>query len=126
MLAKVADRSRVGVQPLDPNGLELPTYLTPYGKDPALRRDSKVEVDGVEAEDLDSRPLSVGVVKFGRKGLVEGVGRDVLGMRKDGETFPPTPFPGEKREGTVPARARRCWVPCASSSLGGTRSGKPS
>ena len=54
MLARVADRSRVGVHPVDPNGLLLPTYFTPYGRDPALRRDSRVEVDGVDAEDLDS------------------------------------------------------------------------
>ena len=59
MFARVADRSRVGVYPAEPNGLVLPTYFTPKGKDPALRRDNRVEVDGVDVEDLESWLVSV-------------------------------------------------------------------
>jgi hypothetical protein len=46
------------------------------------------------------------------KGLVEGVGREVLGRREDEDIDikPPGAAEGEKREGSVPARARRVDV----------------
>ena len=35
------------------------------------------------------------------------MGREVLGARTCGRLSPPSPFPGENLEGTVPARGRR-------------------
>lgn len=40
-------------------------------------------------------------------GLVEGVGRDVLGRREEADIRPGGAAEGEKRDGRVPARARR-------------------
>ena len=58
------------------------------------------------------------------KGLVEGVGLDVLDCEG---VMPPNPggAAGENRDGTVPARGRRValWVVV---SEGGRKSGKPS
>ena len=57
--------------------------------------------------------LSVGVPGPGLKGLVEGVGREVFGRREEEEDIdikPPGAAEGEKREGRVPARARRADV----------------
>ena len=57
-------------------------------------------------------------------GLVDGVGREVLGKK---DWAPPRPggAAGENREGTVPARARRAGL-CVVFSVGGIKSGKPS
>jgi hypothetical protein len=60
------------------------------------------------------------------KGLWDGVGRDVLAASAGGTLRRPVPAPpGEKREGTVPARARRV---CGRLSGVGrvVKSGKPS
>ena len=58
--------------------------------------------------------LSVGVPGLGLKGLVEGVGRELFGRREEEEEDmdikPPGAAEGEKREGRVPARARRADV----------------
>lgn len=51
--------------------------------------------------------LSVGVPGPGLKGLVEGVGRELLGSREVPDMRPGGAAEGEKREGRVPARARR-------------------
>ena len=59
------------------------------------------------------------------KGLVDGVGLEVLG-RKDGLLPNPGGATGENLDGTVPARARRRGL-CAVFSDGGVvKSGKPS
>lgn len=64
--------------------------------------------------------VSVGVPGAGLKGLVEGVGREVLGRREDAgiDIKPPGAAEGEKREGSVPARARRVEV-CAADAVSG-------
>jgi hypothetical protein len=51
--------------------------------------------------------LSVGVPGPGLKGLVEGVGRELLGSSELPDMRPGGAAEGEKREGRVPARARR-------------------
>lgn len=61
----------------------------------------------------------------GRKGLLDGVGRDDFGTRFGGTVLPAMPFPGGNFEGTVPARALLV-AGCALDSAGGTKSGKPS
>ena len=91
--------------------------------EPALNRDSSAEVEFpgktlVFPASLDSSDDAL-------KGLVDGVGLDVLG-KKDGRLIIPGPLaPGENFEGTVPALPRRCG-PCAEFSGGGIKSGKPS
>ena len=60
--------------------------------------------------DAEPKPVfSVGVPGLGLKGLVEGVGREVLGSREDGIN-PPDAVEGENRDGNVPARVRRVVV----------------
>lgn len=51
--------------------------------------------------------LLVGVPGPDLNGLVEGVGRDVRGRREAPDSKPGGAAEGEKREGRVPARARR-------------------
>jgi len=51
--------------------------------------------------------LSVGVPGLGLKGLVEGVGRELFGRSEAPDMSPGGAADGEKREGRVPARARR-------------------
>jgi hypothetical protein len=62
------------------------------------------------------------------KGLVEGVGREVLGRREDEDIDikPPGAAEGEKREGSVPARARRVdvWEADVVSGMAWLKSGK--
>ena len=58
-----------------------------------------------DADDRNSVAES-GAADTGLKGLVEGVGRDVLGISEGAKFSPVTPFPGENLDGTVPARAR--------------------
>lgn len=71
---------------------------------------------------------SVGVPGAGLKGLVEGVGREVLGWseEEDIDIKPPGAAEGEKREGRVPARARRVdvWEADAVSGMAWLKSGK--
>ena len=61
--------------------------------------------------------------EFVLKGLVDGVGLEVLGS-KDGGLLPTT-SPGENLEGTVPARALRDEFGVLPSA-GGIKSGNPS
>lgn len=51
--------------------------------------------------------VSVGVPGPGLKGLVEGVGRELFGRSEEADMSPGGAADGEKREGRVPARARR-------------------
>ena len=50
--------------------------------------------------------VSVGVPGPGLKGLVEGVGRELFGRSDEADMRPGGAAEGEKREGSVPARAR--------------------
>jgi hypothetical protein len=77
--------------------------------EPARSRDSKADLAAELLALLPAKPeFSVGVPWPGLNGLVEGVGRDVLGIKEeDGMgNKPPGAAEGEKREGKVPARAR--------------------
>lgn len=89
--------------------------------EPALRRCKSADVELPSAEfGVASIPLRVDDLK----GLVDGVGREVLG-RNDWAPLKPGGAAGENLEGTVPARARRAGL-CAVFSAGGIKSGKPS
>ena len=76
--------------------------------EPARRRERRADL---AAALVDPRALkvevSVGVPGPDLNGLVDGVGRDDLGSREAAETRPGGAAEGEKREGRVPARARR-------------------
>jgi hypothetical protein len=88
--------------------------------EPARRRDSKADLAAALLAPAAKPVLSVGVPGLGLKGLVDGVGRAVLGMREDdgiGKS-PPGAAEGEKREGRVPARARLVVV-CAADVVSG-------
>ena len=76
--------------------------------------------------DLASLLLSRDNKEMGLKGLVDGVGRDVLGSSDGGALAAAKPSPGANREGTVPARALRVLGCALVSTDGGTKSGKPS
>lgn len=106
MLERVFPRSRPGPhgEPKRdvPNGLEEPITLALWGIEPALSRDSKAEVL-LTFGGFASLPLSC--EESGRKGLLEGVGRDDFGARPCDKFTPASPFPGGNLEGTVPARA---------------------
>jgi hypothetical protein len=74
-------------------------------------------------------PLSAGMLLGdGLKGLVEGVGRAVLGIREDEGIGrrPPEPMAGEKRDGRVPARVRLVdvWAADVASGMAPLKSGK--
>ena len=75
----------------------------------------------MELPELASRAVSEGDLK----GLVEGVGREVLGNNEVPLLAPAAELAGENLEGTVPARDLRgvVWVLL---SAGGMKSGKPS
>lgn len=75
------------------------------GTDPARRRDSNAALLAAELFSLISPRPGEGALY----GLGDGVGRELLGTI-DGR-LPSIPFgpPGENRDGTVPARARRPW-----------------
>jgi hypothetical protein len=62
--------------------------------------------------------LLVGVPEPDLKGLVEGAGRDAWGRREEPAMRPGGAAEGEKREGRVPARARRVDV-CAAAFVSG-------
>lgn len=107
-----------------PKGLEDPSKPGRCGIEPALKRDNIVGLPPLFAVAV-LVPDSTLVTPGGRKGLVDGVGREVLDMN-DCCTFTPLSVPtGENREGTVPARALRAGL-LRLFSDGGTRSGKPS
>ena len=76
--------------------------------EPARRRESSADL---AAAFVDPRAVklevSVGVPGPGLKGLVEGVGRELLGRSDAPDMRPGGAAEGEKREGRVPARARR-------------------
>lgn len=107
-----------------PKGLLCPKGLLRCGIEPARSRDN---IAGLEAAaelatfDDESIPDTPG----GRKGLVDGVGRevwDVNGCSSSNSFKVPI---GGKREGTVPARALRPEPPIGPLVVG-IRSGKPS
>lgn len=108
-----------------PNGLEDPSKPGRCGIEPALRRDNIVVLPPLFAVAVLA-PDSTLVTPGGRKGLVDGVGREVLDRYDCCCTFTPLSVStGENREGTVPARALRAGL-LRLPSDGGTRSGKPS
>ena len=81
--------------------------------EPARRRDKRADFAAALLLLVAENPEpSVGVPGLGLKGLVEGVGLAVLGMREDDGigSRPPGAAEGENREGRVPARARRVVV----------------
>lgn len=69
---------------------------------------------------------SVGVPEPDLKGLVEGVGRDVLGRSDEADISPGGAAEGENRDGRVPARARRpeVWAADEASGMELLKSGK--
>lgn len=90
---------------------------------PARSLDSKVELpDGDVPAAL--KASSAAEVELGLKGLVDGVGREVLEARLWDGIVPMVPT-GEIRDGNVPARPRRAGL-LTPVSVRGTRSGKPS
>ena len=126
MLVSVDARSRPELQ-LEvnrefPNALEVPTKFDRCGIEPALSLDNRAAL-----LELFGGPLlgaSTGVEE-GLKGLVEGVGREVL-ERSDCWTLTPLIVPtGENLDGTVPARVRRDGL-VRFVSEGAVRSGNPS
>lgn len=70
--------------------------------------------------------LVVSVNDDGLKGLVDGVGREVFGIKPCAGLVPVMVIPGENREGNVPARPRRTGDGAVLLSFGGIKSGKPS
>jgi hypothetical protein len=98
-----------------------------WGIEPARRRESSADL---AAAFVDPRALklelSVGVPGPGLKGLVEGVGRELLGSREVPDMRPGGAAEGEKREGRVPARARRpeAGAACVVSGMALLKSGK--
>ena len=114
MLWSVLLRSRLLLQPVEK--MELPKGETAGGKkpgrcgiEPARRRDSRADLAAalVEPSGAAKPACSVGVPALGLKGLVDGVGRDVLGRSDEADSKPGGAAAGENREGRVPARARR-------------------
>jgi hypothetical protein len=80
MLARVEVLSRLGPQFVEksefPKGFEDPRKLDRCGIDPARNRDNNAALVEVAASSLDG--ASVVDVVGGLKGLVDGVGREVL------------------------------------------------
>lgn len=126
MLVKVAALVRL-VQ-VEPNGdcpfkkLGPPKILLRCGILPARSRDKRADVP--EGAGALLKAFSEAKVEPGRKGLVEGVGRDVLDVRRAtlGALFETV---GEILDGKVPALPLRAglFIPV---SVKGTRSGNPS
>lgn len=106
-----------------PNGLLLVELMRfeCWGIEPALSLDNRAVLFALPATALPVSTPDIG----GRNGLVDGVGRDVLGGNGCWRA-PPLGVPtGEKREGTVPALALRFGLFILVSG-GGIKSGKPS
>jgi hypothetical protein len=126
MLVRVVALSRPVDQPDEktdePKGPPVPRRLFRCGIEPARRRDSMVGL-GAAVElaipALGSMPDTPG----GRKGLVEGVGREVCDMNGCWTSISLRVPIGGNREGTVPARARRP-EPVIEPLVVGMRSGK--
>lgn len=132
MLDKVVARSRPVDQLVEnregPKGLAAPSRLALWGMEPARIR--------AGIDELPLSPATGGLAPVsipetpdpgGRKGLVEGLGRDVLD-RRGWWALNPLWFPpgGGNLDGTVPARARRAGLLMIELSEAGTRSGNPS
>jgi len=86
MLVNVLVLSRLLAQLVEnsegPNGFEFDgNRLVRCGIEPALKRDSKADLAAEDAPE-ESPGGSVGVCVPGLNGLVEGVGREVLGSRE--------------------------------------------
>ena len=129
-------RSRPLPQPVEntelPNGLEDSIFDARWGIEPALRRESNAEVSrGVRTVGLLAL-LFVSISFFSAdakaddlKGLVAGVGLELLVWESAGLDKPEAPPPAGNLEGTVPARARRVGL-SKLFSAGGAKSGNPS
>lgn len=132
MLCNVDARSRP--VPQDVEKSEFPKAFegsmnVRWGIEPALRRDSKAEVSlGVKTVGLvvlvPTSLFSVGAKTVDLKGLVAGVGLELLVWDSAGLVRPEAVPPGNL-EGTVPARALRVGLKRLLSA-GGAKSGKPS
>lgn len=113
MLWSVLLRSRLLVQPAEK--MELPKGETAGGKkpgrcgiEPARRRDRRADLAAAFVEPSAAKLLfSAGAPEPGLKGLVDGVGREVLGRSDEAGSKPGGAAEGENRDGRVPARARR-------------------
>ena len=124
MLASVDVRSRPEAQFVEntegPNGPLAFEYWLLCGIEPARNRDSRAALLAALWSTSSPRP-GEGVLK----GLREGVGWEVLATSVGRGPSPLLTPPGEKRDGTVPARARR--VEGRLSGVGRCeKSGKPS
>lgn len=105
-----------------PKGVEGDMKFERWGIDPARSLDNKAALPELVGGPLfDSSEGDEG----GLKGLVDGVGRDVLDRRACWTLTPLTVPTGENLDGTVPALARRDGLVKLISD-GGTRSGNPS
>jgi len=84
MLVNVVPRSLPEPHPEEkreePKGLKEFTNVARCGIDPALSLDNRAEVDAELVCCLLSKPVSFEFMDTGRKGLVEGVGREVFGI----------------------------------------------
>ena len=126
MLVKVAARARLfqvvekGDCPV--RKVEPPKILARCGMLPARSLESRADVPADAGALL--KAFSEAEVEPGRKGLVEGVGREVFEVRRAmfGALLVTV---GEMREGKVPARPLRAGL-LIPVSVNGTRSGKPS
>jgi hypothetical protein len=95
--------------------------------EPARRRESRADLAAAFTAPGVAKPVfSVGVPGPGLKGLVEGVGREDLGRSEAADSKPGGAAEGEKRDGSVPARARRVdvCVAAAASGIAWLKSGK--
>lgn len=106
MLASVEVRSRPEAQFVEktdgPNGPAVLAYWLRCGIDPARNRDRRAAL----LAELELCSPSSPIVGDGvLKGLGDGVGRDVLATSDGRADKPLLAPPGEKRDGTVPARA---------------------
>ena len=136
MLVKVEALSR-GLLQFDenneePKGLEESTRLDRWGIEPALNRDSKADVSlgvrtvGVLAELLNPGPLlSLELNVDDLKGVVAGVGLELLFCDSAGLVKADPGLLGGNLDGTVPALARRVGLKRVFSE-GGMKSGNPS
>ena len=133
MLCNVDARSRPAPQDVEkrelPKAFEGSMYDVRWGIEPALRRDNKADVSlGVSTVGLVAllvpTSFSVGAKTVDLKGLVAGVGLELLVWDSAGLVRPEAVPPGNL-EGTVPARALRVGLKRLLSA-GGAKSGKPS
>lgn len=129
MLARVFPRSRAEAHPEEKNGFPKAFVVMMFarcGIEPARSLDKSADVEGEDMGCFGSPLLSWEMVASGRKGLVDGVGRDVLGINDGGACRVVTGSPGENLDGSVPAlpRLTGSWV--ALPSVGGAKSGNPS